>query len=270
MEMKRYRIGEYAKYMGVTPDLLKHYEELGVITSQRSESGYRYYSFPTSMFLLECIRLRNYGLTLREIKSILADHSMDSRAMEQRFARNMDLLREENRFNQALIADYEEFQEWKEPLLEKDCDWSIRRSRPMYFLPHTNTYDFLEDPRIYDILRHWMSHIPIVKSAMRIREDHTVTWGLIVEQQKLSYLGLPVNDVVLSIPSHKVFYYQFRGPLTATSDEHFSSEVHPALKQIHAMGLEAREPFYRVTLMPSDWQKDLSCQYGYYAIPLAE
>lgn len=41
--MEQYRIGDFAKYLGVTPDLLKHYEDMGIIQSIRSESGYRYY-----------------------------------------------------------------------------------------------------------------------------------------------------------------------------------------------------------------------------------
>ena len=40
--MEQYRIGDFAKYLGVTPDLLKHYEDMGIIHSSRSESGYRY------------------------------------------------------------------------------------------------------------------------------------------------------------------------------------------------------------------------------------
>ena len=69
--MKQYRIGDVAKYLGVTPDFLKHYEELGLIHSVRRENGYRYYPFHETMFLIECIRLRNYGMTLREIREIL-------------------------------------------------------------------------------------------------------------------------------------------------------------------------------------------------------
>ena len=40
-DMKEYRIGEFAKYLGVTPDLLKHYEDQGIIRPSRSDSGYR-------------------------------------------------------------------------------------------------------------------------------------------------------------------------------------------------------------------------------------
>ena len=53
-QIKEYRIGEFAKYLGVTPDLLKHYEDQGIIRPSRSDSGYRYYPFNTTMLLIEC------------------------------------------------------------------------------------------------------------------------------------------------------------------------------------------------------------------------
>lgn len=40
-----YRIGDFAKYLGVTSDFLKHYEEAGLIDVVQRASGYRYYPF---------------------------------------------------------------------------------------------------------------------------------------------------------------------------------------------------------------------------------
>ena len=52
-DLKPYRIGEYARYMGVTPDFLKHYEQFGLITPSVAENGYRYYPFRESSRLLD-------------------------------------------------------------------------------------------------------------------------------------------------------------------------------------------------------------------------
>ena len=169
--MKQYRIGDYARYLGVTPDLLKHYEDVGIIQSMRSESGYRYYPFYTTMFLIESIRLRNYGLTLREIRDILTVHSADNARVEALLAEKMEILGQEINLDQALREDYDAFLRWKESLGGLNRDWEIRRSRPMLFLPHTDGYDFLEDPRIYEVLNQWMSYIPIVKSARKAGPD---------------------------------------------------------------------------------------------------
>ena len=150
--MKQYRIGDFARYLGVTPDLLKHYEDMGIIQSQRSESGYRYYPFHTTRLLIESIRLRNYGFTLREIQEILQAHSVDNARMEALLAGNMQRLEQEIQLDEALLEDYRDFQAWKQPLEKRDWDWEIRWSVPMCFLPHTDRDDFLQDPRIYEIL----------------------------------------------------------------------------------------------------------------------
>ena len=268
--MKEYRIGEFAKYLGVTPDLLKHYEDQGIISPVRSGSGYRHYPFNTTMLLMECIRLRNYGMTLREIRQIVTDHQIDSASVDRRLSENTSHLKEEMLLDEALTHDYEEFLSWREPLQDRDHDWDIRWSRPMCFLPHTDKYDFLQDPRIYEILKNWMSYIPIVRSTMRIDRSGHIIWGLIVLEETLKKLNLPVNDVVVRIPQQKIFYYKFRGPLTPTGQEQVDSPDHPAFRTLRSLNLPCGDAYFRTTLMPADWQKDIGFQYGYYAIPIAD
>ena len=265
--MRQYRIGEYAKYLGVTPDLLKHYEEVGVIRSDRSESGYRYYSFQTTMELIECVRLRNYGLTLREIREALTEHHVQNADMDRLFEGNMEKFRQEMLLDEALREDYASFCDWRRGLEDRDWDWEIRRSRPMFFLPHTDRYDFLKDPRIYELLNEWMSYIPIVKSSLRIEKNGAVTWGFAVEESMQRRLNMPLNDVVEQIPSQKIFCFKFRAPLLPLGQE-IEQESHPAFEKLKMLQLQYKEQYYRTTLMPADWQQGLGYQYGYYAIPL--
>lgn len=267
-QIREYRIGEFAKYLGVTPDLLKHYEDQGIIQPTRSDSGYRYYPFNTTMLLIECIRLRNYGMTLREIREILAAHHLDTAVVSSRLAENVEHMKEEILLDEALTADYEEFLAWQAPLSERDFDWEIRWSKPMAFLPHTDKYDFLQDPRIYEILKSWMSYIPIVKSSMKAERNGRITWGLLVEERMIRQLKLPVNDIVEFYPPYKVFYYKFRAPLMHSSFENFDTPSHPAFQALRELNLEPRNGYFRTTLMPADWQQDIGYQYGYYAIPV--
>ena len=73
---RHYRIGTYAQNMGVTPDLLKHYEKMGLLHAQTSENGYRYYPFSESVSLLECFSLRNYQMPLQQMHETV-DRIMD-------------------------------------------------------------------------------------------------------------------------------------------------------------------------------------------------
>ena len=268
--MKQYRIGEYAKYLGVTPDLLKHYEDMGIIHSSRSESGYRYYSFHTTIEVIESIRLRNYGLTLREIREALHEHTMDNAQMDRCLAEKMDTIRQEIQLDEALTEEYAAFLRWRDALKDRNWDWEIRRSRPMLFLPHTDRYDFLKDPRIYELLNTWMSYIPIVKSTMRVEPDGQTTWGFIAEEEMVRRLKLPVNEVLLHVPAQRIFCFKFRSPVLRMAEENADNPEHPAFKLLHSLGMESEGAYYRTTLMPGDWKQSLGYQYGFYAVPLAE
>ena len=269
--MRSYRIGEYAGYLGVTPDLLKHYEEMGILQPERSESGYRYYPFHTTTVIIEAVRLRNYGFTLREIEQILTTGETGSAVMEELISSNMQRLEQEIELDRALLEDYEAFQRWRQPLEMADSDWEIRRSEPMCFLPHTEKDEFLQDPRIYEVLNPWMSFIPVVKSSMRVAADGRIFWGFIARERDVEKLRLPVNDVVIRIPSQKIFYYKFRGKIITMNQERESQkEKHPAFRVLCSLGLSCSGDYYRTILRSADWKPSSGEQYGYYALPIDE
>ncbi len=68
-----YRIGDLAKLADVTVRTIRYYEELGLIEApNRKDSGQRRYSEKDLIYLKRIIQLKSYGLTLVEIKEIIA------------------------------------------------------------------------------------------------------------------------------------------------------------------------------------------------------
>ncbi len=267
--MKKYRIGDYAKYLGVTPDLLKYYEEMGIITSERSESGYRYYPFNVAPKLFECIRLRNYGMTLKDIKQMITGDIPEEFSWDEYLENDMKMMEEEIRFDQALIDNYQEYKEARALLGDKPNDWLVRNNDELLFLPHSNGHEFLDDPRIYEILKPWMEVIPIVRSATLTEADGTMKWGFVVKKRFLDALKLPINDVVVHFKPQKSFYYMFAGSSLAGLPMTPDQRDREPLDLMASMNLKSAYPYLRVVLMPTQWGKDLSKQYGYYCIPLA-
>ena len=43
-DCRQYRIGDFARYLGVTAEFLKHYQESGLLDVTQRASGYRYLS----------------------------------------------------------------------------------------------------------------------------------------------------------------------------------------------------------------------------------
>lgn len=71
-------VGEVAELAGVTVRALHHYDELGLLSpSERSEAGYRRYSYEDLARLQEILIWRQLGFALAEIRSLLDDPRID-------------------------------------------------------------------------------------------------------------------------------------------------------------------------------------------------
>jgi MerR family copper efflux transcriptional regulator len=68
-----YRIGELAQKAGVTARTIRYYEELGILsTPRRPQARHRRYSQKDLLHLQRVQQLKEYGLTLGEIREIFA------------------------------------------------------------------------------------------------------------------------------------------------------------------------------------------------------
>ncbi|MDA8370692.1 MAG: MerR family transcriptional regulator [Nocardiopsaceae bacterium] len=66
------RIGELARAGNVTPRTIRHYEQLGLLRpSERAASGYRYYTEHELARLKKIGRLKELGLSLEEISTVI-------------------------------------------------------------------------------------------------------------------------------------------------------------------------------------------------------
>lgn len=67
-------IGEVAKLTGVTTKTVRHYHRVGLLDEpERSEAGYRLYGADELLRLRHIRRLRSFGLSLKQIKTVLGE-----------------------------------------------------------------------------------------------------------------------------------------------------------------------------------------------------
>ena len=75
---KYFKIGEISKLYNIGVDSLRYYEEIGLISPDRTDSGYRLYS-THDIWRLNVIReLRELGFTMERIKDYLSSHTTDT------------------------------------------------------------------------------------------------------------------------------------------------------------------------------------------------
>ncbi|KOV56859.1 MerR family transcriptional regulator [Streptomyces sp. MMG1121] len=65
------RIGELAAATGASPRALRHYEQEGLITSERAANGYRVYDAGAAVRVRNIRRLLDAGLTLDDVQVFL-------------------------------------------------------------------------------------------------------------------------------------------------------------------------------------------------------
>ncbi len=98
---KYFKIGQISKLYHIGVDSLRYYEEIGIISPKRAESGYRLYSV-NDIWRLNVIRdLRELGFSMTRIKQYLDFHSIDS---------TLDLLREEQEAIQTKMQTLQQLQ----------------------------------------------------------------------------------------------------------------------------------------------------------------
>ncbi|MGW7553597.1 MerR family transcriptional regulator [Streptomyces rimosus] len=64
-------IGELSRSTGVSPRLLRYYEEQGLLEARRAPNGYRYYDEDTLLTVRQVRALLEAGLTTEVIRAVL-------------------------------------------------------------------------------------------------------------------------------------------------------------------------------------------------------
>lgn len=73
-----YKIGEIAALYNISTDILRYYEELGILVPRRTSNGYRIYR-TEDLWCLNVIRdLRELGFSMEQIKAYIENRSIDS------------------------------------------------------------------------------------------------------------------------------------------------------------------------------------------------
>lgn len=73
--VKKFLVSDFAETFNISARTLRFYEELGLISPERSESGYRKYTEKDAFLLKTVQTLKELGLTLSDIQALLSPSS---------------------------------------------------------------------------------------------------------------------------------------------------------------------------------------------------
>lgn len=134
--------GEFAKVMNTTKETLFHYDEIGLFTPKyKNQKGYRYYSVWQADTLEIIMMLRDFGLSLQEIKEHLNDQNPQS--LLSLYDKEIAALEEKIRHWKQKSFWLTEEKKQLEQFLSTPPDQVTIRKHPdrYYFLAHTDSLD---------------------------------------------------------------------------------------------------------------------------------
>lgn len=84
MAEKRYRIGDFAKLVGLSTYTLRYYEDQGLIVAQRDENGVRFYTEEDIRWGGFILHLKGTGMRLNELKRYVKLRAMGDTTITER------------------------------------------------------------------------------------------------------------------------------------------------------------------------------------------
>ena len=210
----RYKIGDVAKILGISPDLLRYYEKKGVVKPVKDRSNdYRYYEPWDINFLIDCLWYKNFGFGIDQVAQIVSKSSygdiismMEDKEQEIEAA----ILRQElllRRMREYLKTIHRA----KDQLGKCDLVWSPEIVR---YLNRFN-YVFDNSAALQKLSHRWLQYMPLVHRCFEIgqadleNKTDNFAWGLSLEMEYVKELNVPVEPPVSYLPSepsvHSVF-----------------------------------------------------------------
>lgn len=229
--MTTYKIGDFAAHLGVTPDLLKHYEKYNIISSEkRGDGGYRFYDFTQAPIILESKKYHKLGFTLREIEHLLYHAPIDF--VVDSLTKRTDTLAAEMKDKQLVFKHAQNLCKVVLALKNQNFDgkWSIGKFPAFYFFPHSTGYNFA--PNSKSALNHlsdWINFMPVVEQCARIfydpKEENKLVFGLSINEEDAEALKLYVEDPVEKLAEGWGLVYQSTQPAGCAVEGDFIGRI---------------------------------------------
>jgi len=214
----RFKIGEAARILGISPDLLRYYEKKGVVSPVKDESNdYRYYDFWDINFLMDCLWFKNFGFSIEQIADIVRIPSigeLDAMLLGKeeelrRTIRRCELLLQRSESHRRDLAGIDR-------LLYR-CEIADSPEFIRYINRVGDAYN--TDGDLREMARAWLKVLPFNQRYFEIYADTALPgtedsyrWGFSITRDYADALDFPVQSPMKVVPSRKSIHTVFKNP----------------------------------------------------------
>ena len=211
----RYKIGDVAGILGISPDLIRYYEEKGVVAPVKDPlNNYRYYDTWDINYLIDCLWYKNFGFGIEQIANMVAECSYDGllECLEEKGTEIMEAIRRQELLLQRIKLFCERLEGTKSFLGR--CDLRENAEFIRYINRRNFTYD--NSPGLRELTRKWLKYLPFSRRYFQIPKDALADsggdyeWGFSLGMQYVEEFEVEIKPPVEIVPAKLCVHSAFR------------------------------------------------------------
>lgn len=204
------KIGEVSKLFDIPVETIRFYESQKIMQPLReAENKYRVYETWDIFFLMECLKYKSYGLSIKDVAKVIHAESFEFFLDKLDDCKNQ--LAENIRYNTLVNEKIIQYHASLEAAAWNVGNFWIKRlPEQLYFyyvISYGDQYDDIDASK--PLFKSWIKALPFVEYADHIeiddlysnKADTTHRWSLIIEKKMADMLEIPIDDEkVFSVP----------------------------------------------------------------------
>ena len=211
----RYKIGDVARILGISADLLRYYEKKGVVTPQKDKSNdYRYYDTWDINFLIDCLWFKHFGFGIPQVAYMVTDcyHGDLISLLDEK----SDQMASEIRKQEQLLARLREYREAVERVKAGLGVCDIQDSPELICYLNRFNYSYNYTPEMQRLSRQWQEYMPFTQRYFEIPQEGLMgdgadfAWGFSLRTPYAEELDVQVKPPVKRLPSRRCIHSAFR------------------------------------------------------------
>ena len=210
-----YKIGDVAKILGISPDIMRYYEKKGIVKPHKdSLNDYRYYEVWDVNFLIECLWFKQYDFGMKDIAKIISDSSYDE--LRDTLKKKQEELEIKIIYQQQLLARLKLQNQYLDQGREYMGKCDIQDSPEM--IRYLNRYNFLYDDseEVQKLGKQWLAYFPFISRCFDISLDVLMNkgtdfaWGFSMLTIFAEKLSVKIDEPVEYVHSCKCLHSVFK------------------------------------------------------------
>lgn len=235
----KYKIGDVAKILGISPDLLRYYQKKGVVTPTMGENNnYRYYDAWDINFLIDCLWFKNFGFGIEQTAKLVSQMDFDGilSDMEQKQTE----IRESIRHQQMLLDRADQYFTAMHQVRQMVGQCNLVYAPECYRFLNRHNREYENIPELQDVSHRWLQYMPFVSRCFEIEQkdlqekNDNYAWGFAMGMDFVEKLQVPLDPPVKHLPSVPSVHTAF----TSSGKTGFSPRhLRHAMDYVRSLGL---------------------------------